>query len=108
MCNIRGSSKQKLNQIDALRCNTLSVMLCTQLMLVFSFVGQTFLPLQTTSFNTISIHIPLGVVFISIRFVMNSSERQMNRSSLLVDDFFDLLLRDASVRVGLDSVKTSN
>ena len=37
---------------------------------------------------------------------MNSSERQMNRSSLLVDDFFDLLLRDASVRVGLDSVKT--
>ena len=37
---------------------------------------------------------------------MNSSERQINRSSLLVDDFFDLLLRDASVRVGLDSVKT--
>jgi len=30
----------------------------------------------------------------------------MNRSSLLVDDFFDLLLRDASVRVGLDSMKT--
>ena len=30
----------------------------------------------------------------------------MNRLSLLVDDFFDLLLRDASVRVGLDSMKT--
>jgi len=30
----------------------------------------------------------------------------MNRPSLLVDDFFDLLLRDASVRVGLDSMKT--
>ena len=30
----------------------------------------------------------------------------MNKSFLLVDDFFDLLLRDASVRVGLDSMKT--
>ena len=30
----------------------------------------------------------------------------MNRLYLLVDDFFDLLLRDASVRVGLDSMKT--
>ena len=30
----------------------------------------------------------------------------MNKSAILVDDFLDLLLRDASVRVGLDSMKT--